>query len=197
MKTSALAVAVFLLAATSAQTQERNSGPLLFVTSDVNPETVFWIQGRFVPVDDPKYQGGPQVQTILCSVHEGECIEMEGTALIPVKGEQVWIQEFKVSSWTKDGIIAASRSFDGCTDETMKINLRQPSVVIINSPVLPMPERCEKINDAWDKLAGKKGGTLKAQTEQDMLVPTRGLTPFQDVDQRPAKAAAQPNEKNR
>jgi hypothetical protein len=45
--------------------QLHNSGPLAWTTSDVNPKTVFWIQGRFVPVDDTNHQSDAEVATIL------------------------------------------------------------------------------------------------------------------------------------
>jgi hypothetical protein len=49
-----LAIALGSIYATrpTPKAQQRNSGPLTFVHSDVNPKTLFWIQGRFVPVDD-------------------------------------------------------------------------------------------------------------------------------------------------
>jgi hypothetical protein len=161
--------------------KEHNSGPLTWVSSDVNAKTVFWIQGRFVPVDDAKHQGDAEVVTILCSIRENECLEFDGTSPF-VKAEQVWLQEFKPLSWDSSEIMATSRSPDGCTDETLKIRLSPPSVVLINSPVLPMSDRCKRINGDLDKLMGKSGSTMAAQMEQDELVPTRGLLPFQDTN---------------
>ena len=166
------------------KTQQRNSGPLTFVASDVNPKTLFWIQGRFVPVDNPSYQGDAEVVTILCSIRESECLEVDGENISP-DAENAWIQEYKVVTWDKDGILATSRSLDRCTDETLRIRFATPSVVITNSPVLPMSETCKKYNRLTDKLAGKKGFTLKGQMEQDMLVPTRGPAPFQDYKPLP------------
>ncbi len=160
---------------------QRNSGPLAFVASDVNPKTVFWIQGRFVPVDNLSYQGNAEVVTILCSIRESECLEVDSENTFP-HAEEAWIQEFKVVNWDKGGILATSRSLDHCTDETLKIRYSPPSVGLINSPALPMSERCKNANHAWDKLVGKKGAALKGQVEQDMLVPTRGLLPFQDTN---------------
>lgn len=163
---------------TSAQ---RNSGPLTWITSDFNPKTVFWIQGRFVPVNDSNYRGDAQVVTILCSVREYECLEFDGTTPVS-RDEQVWVEDFKPASWDHNGILATARSIDGCTDETLKIRFSPPSVVLINSPVLPMSEGCKKVNGAWDKVLGKKGGGITAQMEQDELVPTRSLFPFADAD---------------
>lgn len=140
---------------------------------------MFWIQGRFVPVDDSNYQGEAEVVTILCSLREHECLEIDSTSPL-THGEQVWIEDFKPASWDNSGILATTRSLDGCTDETLKIRFSPPSVVLINSPVLPMSANCKKVNDAGDKLAGKRGSTIAAQMEQDKLVPTRGLFPFQD-----------------
>jgi hypothetical protein len=148
---------------------------------------VFWIQGRFVPVDDTNYQGNAEVVTILCSIRENECLEIDSTNPF-AKAQQVWVQEFKPLSWDSSEITATSRSPDGCTDETLKIRLSQPSVVLINSPVLPMSEHCKKLNGDLDKIMGKSGSTITAQMEQDVLVPTRGLFPFQDVDSETGKA---------
>lgn len=181
MRKFALLATVVAFIGLPARAQDKNSGPLTWISSDVNPKTVFWIQGRFVPVDDPKYQGDAEVATILCSIREYECMELEGTSPF-VRQEEVWIQDFKPVSWNKNEIVAASRSLDGCTDETLKIRLAPASVILINSPVLPMSESCKKANHAWDRLTGKKGSGLNAQTEQDMLVPTRGLLPFQDAN---------------
>jgi len=161
--------------------QHRAARPLSFTNSDINPKNVFWIQGRFVPVDDPKLQADPQVETILCLSRELECLLIEGSPVLS-HGEQVWVQEFKVMSWENEGIVAASRSLDGCTDETLKIRFAQPSAVLINSPVLPMSTGCKKANNAWDTLAGKKGSTLRAQMDQEMLVPTRGPFPWTDLN---------------
>ena len=61
-------------------------------------------------------------------------------------------------------------------------------MVLINSPVLPMSEHCKKLNGDLDKIMGKSGSTITAQMEQDVLVPTRGLFPFQDVDSETGKA---------
>ncbi|MHB1673060.1 MAG: hypothetical protein ACYCSP_02305 [Acidobacteriaceae bacterium] len=173
----------------SSDVQLRNSGPLTLVNSDVNPRTVFWIQGRFVPVDDPNHQGDAEVVTILCSIREQECLEIDSTNPLKfARGEQAWIEDFKPVNWDNTGILAATRSLDGCTDETLRIRFAQPSVVLINSPVLPMSENCKKINDSWDKLMGKRGSTIAEQTEQDELVPTRGLFSNQDVDLATGKA---------
>ncbi len=188
MRATGLAILVTLVAGLllltappcCAQTQERNSGPLTFVSSDIHPKTLFWIQGRFVPIDDPKYQGPPEVETILCSIRENECLDMLSDT--PDRGlETTWIQEFQPVSWDKDGIVADSRSLNGCTDETLKVRFSPPSVVVINSPVLPTSDSCKKSNNAFDKLMGEKGWTLKNQMDQEMLVPTRGLVPFQDA----------------
>jgi hypothetical protein len=165
--------------ATSNGEHRNNSGPLAWESSDLNPKTVFWIQGRFVPVSDATYKGDAEVVTILCSVRENECLEIDGTSPF-VRGEQVWIQEFKPVSWDSSGILATSRSVDHCTDETLKIRFSPPSVVEIPSPVLPMSESCRKVNEGFDKLLGKRGSTAAAQMEQHQLVPTRGLIPFQD-----------------
>jgi hypothetical protein len=166
---------------------KRNSGPLAWVSSDVNPKTVFWIQGRFVPVDDPKYEGtGAEVATIVCLIREHECLEIDSTSDF-ANMEQAWIEEFKPVTWDGTGVIATGRSLDGCTDETLRVHFNKPSVVIVNSPVLPMPERCKDMNKAMDTLAGKKGLTLKGQMGQDMLVPTRAFMPFQDVGKSPDK----------
>ena len=167
---------------------KRNSGPLAWTNSDVNPKTIFWIQGRFVPVNDTNFQGDPVVVTILCSIRENECVEIESRNQF-VNSEQAWIEEFKAVSWDDNGILATTRSLDGCTDETLKVHFSPPSVVLINSPVLPMSEGCKKINSAWDKVLQKKGGGIAAQMEQETLVPTRGLFPFQDVDSDTGKAS--------
>ncbi|HUZ45210.1 MAG TPA: hypothetical protein VMW54_01095 [Terriglobia bacterium] len=145
------------------------------------PKAQDWIQGRFVPVGKPNYKGDAEVVTILCSIRESECLEVDSESIFP-HAEQAWIQEFKVVNWDKGGIMAAGRSLDRCTDESLKIRFAPPSVVLINSPVLPMTQSCRKFNDITDKIAGRKGFTLKGQMEQDMLVPTRGLLPFQDTD---------------
>lgn len=161
----------------------QNSGPLAWTTSDINPKTVFWIQGRFVPVGDASFQGDADVVTILCSVREHECLEIDSTNPLKfARGEQVWIEDFKPINWDNSGILATTRSLDGCTDETLRIRFSPPSVVLINSPVLPMSGNCKKYNDSWDKLAGKKGTTIAEQMEQDELVPTRALFPWSDVD---------------
>ena len=175
--------------------QKKDSGPLVWIASEANAKTVFWIQGRFVPVDDIDHQGNAQVVTILCSIREYECFEIDGTSPF-VDSEQIWIEEFKPVSWDKSEIVAISRSLDGCTDETLKIHLSPPSVVLINSPVLPMSEDCKKYNDTWDKLVGKRGSTIAAQMEQDVLIPTRGLFPFQDVNSEAAGAPAPTQRKN-
>lgn len=159
--------------------REINSGPLVWVSSDVNPQTVFWVQGRFVPLDDPKHQGDADVATILCSIRERECLVIDSTITFGYI-EQAWIQEFKPVSWNQSGLVAASRSLDGCTDETLRVRFNPLSVLVVNSPVLPMSKACKGWNDASDKLAGKKGETLKDQTEQDVLVPTRSFLPAQD-----------------
>jgi hypothetical protein len=185
-----LAVALALFGSAQAQTradqhlpkaQQRNSGPLTFATSDVNPKTLFWTQGRFVPVDNPSFRGDAEVATVLCSVREFACIEVDGESELP-HVEEAWVQVFKVANWDKSGILAASRSLDGCTDETLKIRFAPPSIVLVNSPVLPMSEPCKNMNNAWDKLVGKKGAVLKGQLEQDMLVPTRGFLSWQDTN---------------
>lgn len=181
--------------ATPGERQKSGSGPLAWTASNVSPKTVFWIQGRFVPIDDTNYQGDAEVATILCSIREYECIEIDGTSPF-ADSEQTWIQEFKPLSWDNSEIVAVSRSLDGCTDETLKIHLSPPSVVLINSPVLPMSGDCKKYNDSWDKLAGKRGGTLATQMEQDELVPTRGLFPFQDANSDAGKAPAPVRQKN-
>lgn len=175
--------------------RKTDSGPLAWVSSDINPKTVFWIQGRFVPVDDSNYQGDAEVVTILCSLREQECLEIESTSPL-VRSEQVWIEDFKPTSWDNSGILATGRSLDGCTDETLKIRFSPPSVVLIHSPVLPMPESCKKINDSWDKLMGKRGSAITAQTEQDELVPSRGLFPFQDLNTDIGKAPTSAPQKN-
>jgi hypothetical protein len=164
-----------------------DSGPLTWISSDTNAKTVFWIQGRFVPIDDTNHQGDAEVVTILCSIRENECLEIDSTSPF-AKSEQVWIQEFKPLSWDSNEITATSRSPDGCTDETLKIRLSQPSVVLINSPVLPMSEHCKKLNGDLDKIMGKRGFTITAQTEQDELVPTRGLFSFQDANYETEKS---------
>ncbi|HVJ06926.1 MAG TPA: hypothetical protein VM554_00940 [Acidisarcina sp.] len=158
-----------------------SSGPLAWVSSDINPKTLFWIQGRFVPAADSNYQGHAEVVTILCSIREYECLEIESTSPL-VRGEQVWIADFKPASWDNTGILATTRSLDGCTDETLKIHFSPPSVVLINSPVLPTSENCKKVNNSWDTLLRKSGSGIAAQMEEDMLVPTRGPFPFQDID---------------
>jgi hypothetical protein len=168
--------------AASSGEDKRNSGPLAWVKSDVNPKTVFWIQGRFIPVDETNHQGNShdaEVVTILCSIRENECLEIESTSPL-VHGVQVWIEDFKPVNWDDNGILATTRSLDGCTDETLRILFSPPSVVLINSPVLPVTENCKKVNGAWDKLLAKNGSAIAAQTEQDQLVPTRGLFRFQD-----------------
>jgi hypothetical protein len=170
--------------------REHNSGPLAWVSSDNNPKTVYWIQGRFVPVDDNNHQGVAEVATILCSIRENECLEIDSTSPL-VNGEQVWIQEFKPVSWDSSQILATSRSPDGCTDETLKIRFSPPSVILINSPVLPMSDHCKKLNGDLDKLMGKSGGTIAAQMEQDELVPTRGLLSFQDVNIKSSNGTSQ------
>jgi hypothetical protein len=163
-----------------------NSGPLTWISSDVNPKTVFWIQGRWVPIDNVEDKGPADVETIICSVREQECLEMDSTSPM-AQGVQAWIEEYKASSWDNSGILATGRSLDGCTDETLRIRFAPPSAVIINSPVLPLSANCKKINNAWNKLSGypahgtgKEGSALAAQMEQDKLVPTRGFLPFQD-----------------
>lgn len=181
-------VVALLIVGFSAGAQERSSGPLAFVQSDVRPKTIFWIQGRFVPVDSPNYQGNAEVATVVCLMREYECLELDGETELAAT-EQVWVQEFKPVSWDSHGILATSRSLDGCTDEALKIRFTPASVVLINSPVLPMPKRCKGLNEAMDKLVGKEGQTIKAQLEQDVLVPTRGLLPFQDVNPNSATAA--------
>lgn len=196
MKCLAIAALGLVLAAPAMAQQINNSGPIAWVSSDVNPSTVFWIQGRFVPVDDPNlhFRGDTEVATIFCSTLERECLEIDSTSPFP-NSEQAWVDEYKAISWDKDGIVATGRSLDGCTDETLKIRFKPPSVLLINSPVLPMPERCKKFNRALDKLMGKKGHTVRDQMEQDMLVPTRGPFPFQDWNPNIGKASA-PQKKN-
>lgn len=108
---------------------QHNSGPLAWVKSDVNPKTVFWIQGRFVPVDNSNYQGDAEVATILCSIREQECLEIDSTSPM-ARGEQVWIEDFKPVKWDSDGILATTHSLDGCTDETLRIHFSPPSVVL-------------------------------------------------------------------
>jgi hypothetical protein len=51
-----------------------------------------------------------------------------------------------------------------------------------------MPEHCKKYNDTADKIMGKSGWTMKAQTEQDELAPTRAWFPWADVDLDVGKA---------
>jgi len=168
-----------------------NSGPLTWITSDVNPKTVFWIQGRFIPVDDTSHKGDTddaEVVTILCTIRENECLGIEGTTPM-AHGVQAWIEEYKAVNWDHNGILATGRSLDGCTDETLKVHFSPPSVVIINSPVLPMSGNCKRFNDSWDKLAGKKGTTITEQMEQDELVPTRALFPWADVNLDTGKAS--------
>lgn len=184
-----------LVNASTALAQEKNSGPLAFVHSDLNSNTLYWIQGRFVPVDNPKFQGDSEVATILCSVREYECPVFDGTATFR-NLEQVWIDEFKITSWDKNEITGTSRSLDGCTDENLKIRFAPPTVVQINSPALPMSENCKKVNGAWDKLTGKNGSALKGQMDQYMLVPTRGLAPFQDVNSRSETKVPASSQKN-
>lgn len=166
---------------------QHNSAPLTWITSDFNPKTVFWIQGRFVPVNDSNYQSDAQVVTILCSVREYECLDIDSTSPV-AHDEQAWIDEFKVANWDKGGILATTHSLDGCTDETLRIRFSPPSVVLINSPVLPMSGGCRRINNAWDKVLGKKGGGIAAQIEQDVLVPTRALFSWADEDIETGKA---------
>ena len=180
MKKLELSLATVLLLAMPAHGQRRGSGPLSWVSSDLNPKTVFWIQGRFVPVADSKYEGDAEVVTMFCSIREHECLEFDGTSPF-AQSEEVWIQDFKPINWDNKGIVADSRSPDGCTDETLRIRFAPPSVVLVNSPVLPLSEQCKQTNKAWDKLLDKDGAGLKAQVEQDMLVPTRGLLPNQDA----------------
>lgn len=120
-----------------------SSGPLAWISSDINPKTVFWIQGRFVPVGDSNDQGDPEVVTVLCSLRENECFEIDSENPFD-RSEQVWIEDFKPASWDNIGILATTRSLDGCTDETLKIRFSPPSVVLINSPALPMSENCKK-----------------------------------------------------
>jgi hypothetical protein len=131
----------------------------------LNPRTLFWIQGRFVPVGDSKddpQDDGAQVATILCSVRDNECLEIDSTYWGQV--EQAWIDEFKVASWNSSGILAMTRLAGGCADRILKIRFSPPSVVSVNSPVLPMSDFCKKMNNM----------------EQDELVPTRSPVPFQD-----------------
>lgn len=162
--------------------RKKDSGPLTWISSDVNPRTVFWIQGRFVPVGDSEYQGDAEVVTILCSIHDNECLQIEGTSPGGGGMEQVWIEEFKAASWDSSGILASGRSLDGCTDETLKIRFSPPSVVMVNSPVLPMSDSCREVNSGMDKIMGKTGWTITNQMEQDELVPTRALLPWADVN---------------
>lgn len=180
---------------TSLNVKHRNSsGPLAWASSDINPKTVFWIQGRFVPVGDSKDQGDPEVVTVLCSLRENECLEIDSENPFD-RSEQVWIEDFKPASWDKTGILATTRSLDGCTDETLKIRFSPPSVVLINSPMLPMSENCKRVNSSWDTLLRKTGSGIAAQMEEDMLVPTRGLLPFQDVDSEVGKTPAPAQQK--
>jgi len=132
-------------------------------------------------VDDPAYRGHAEVATVVCIVREYECLLMDGTSDF-ANEETVWTTEFKAATWDKVGIMAQGRSVDGCTDETLKIHFSPPSVVIVNSPVFPISRACKSMNGAMDNLEGKKGATLKGQMEQDMLVPTRALFPFQDLN---------------
>lgn len=158
-----------------------HSAPLTWVVSDMNPKsTMFWIQGRFVPVGDANYKGDPEVATILCSVREQECIEIDSTNPF-AHSVQAWIEDFKAISWDKKGILATARSLDGCTDETLRVSFSPPSVVLINSPVLPMSGNCKRYNETTDKIMGKNGWTIKAQMEQDRLVPTRSPFPWSDM----------------
>lgn len=173
---------------------KNNSGPLAWVSSDINPKTVFWIQGRFVPVDDSNYQGDAEVVTILCSIRENECLEIDSENPF-ARSEQVWIEDFKPASWDNTGILATTRSLDGCTDETLKISFSPPSAVLINSPVLPMSGNCMKINNSWDALLSKRGSGIAAQTEEDKLIPTRGLLPFQDTDSEIEKVTTSAQQK--
>jgi hypothetical protein len=166
---------------------KNDSGPLAWTISDFNPETVFWIQGRFVPVGDANFQGDAEVATILCTVREYECLEIDSTSPV-VRDEQAWIDDFKVVNWDKHGILGTTRSLDGCTDETLKVRFSPPSVVIINSPVLPMAEHCKTVNNQWDKLLAKKGSGIAVQTEEDELVPTRTFFPRADADFESGKA---------
>lgn len=107
------------------------------MASDVNPRTLFWIQGRFVPVTNPSLQGDAEVETIFCSGPELECLDVDSSNPFP-RTEQVWIQEFRIVDWGNGGILATSRSLEGCTDETLKIDFAPPSVVMMNSPTLPL-----------------------------------------------------------
>lgn len=166
---------------------KNDSRSLTWVKSDVNPKTVFWIQGRFIPVGDADYQGNADVVTILCTIRERECLEIDSTSPF-AHSEQAWIDEYKAVNWEKSGILATGRSLDGCTDETLKIHFAPPSVVIVNSPVLPMSENCRKFNGITDKIAGKRGFTIKGQMEQDELVPTRAIFPWADLDLESGKA---------
>lgn len=175
--------------ATHSEERKNNSGPLTWISSDLNPKTVFWIQGRFVPVDNPNYQGDAKVMTILCSMRENECVEIGSTSDF-VRTEQAWVEEYKPVNWDHSGILATGRSLDGCTDETLKIHFSPPSVILINSPVMPMPENCKKYNDFMDKEMGKKGSTIAGQMEQDELVPTRGPFTWADEDLDFGKAPA-------
>jgi hypothetical protein len=133
--------------------------------------------------------------TILCALREYECLEIDSESPF-VRSEQVWIEDFKPVNWDKNGILAITHSFDGCTDETLKIRFSPPSVVLINSPVLPMSANCKKINNSWDALLRKRGSGISAQTEEDKLIPTRGLLPFQDMDSEAGKASTSAPQKN-
>lgn len=139
-----------------------------------------------MPIDETRYQGDAQVVTILCSVREYECLEFDSSSPF-ARGEQVWVEDFKPASWDHNGLLASTRSLDGCTDETLKVRFSPPSVVLINSPVLPMSERCQKTNHVFDEMLGKGGG-IAAQMEQDELVPTRALFPWADEDIETGKA---------
>lgn len=172
-----------------------NSGPLTWTLSDVNAKTVFWIQGRWVPVNDVEDKGPADVGTLLCSAREQECLEMDSTSPIS-HSVQAWIEEYRAVNWDKGGILATGRTLDGCTDETLKIRFSPPSVVIINSPVLPMSPNCRKTNGAMDNLMGKKGWAMTGQMEQDELVPTRTLLPWADADLDFGKAPTPAPRKN-
>lgn len=120
-----------------------------------------------------------EVVTILCSVREYECLEFDSTSPFS-RGEQVWIDDYKPIAWDTNGVMATTHSLDGCTDETLKIRFSPPSVLLINSPVLPISARCKKIDGFWDRLMASQPSGLAAETEQYELVPTRGDIPFQD-----------------
>lgn len=177
----------------------RGSGPLTWITSDLDPKTVFWIQGRFVPVDHTSRRSDAapaEVATILCLIREDECLEIDSTT--PAAHDVlVWTDEFKPVHWDKRGILASGRSVDGCTDETLKIRFSPPSVVIINSPVLPLSEGCKKINNAWDSAMDKHGSGMAAQTEEDMLVPTRGVFSFSDANYGSPENSMRPERQKR